>query len=72
MSSVHVSPEEAVAAHEALGASTSVGIHFGTFPLADDGQDEPAMALRAALARRPAATRPRFLVLDQGQGHDVP
>ena len=47
-------------------------MHFGTFPLADDGQDEPVAALRASLARRPAATRPRFLVLPPGQPHDPP
>jgi hypothetical protein len=37
MSRVHVSPEEAVAAAEALGAGTALGMHFGTFSLADDG-----------------------------------
>jgi L-ascorbate metabolism protein UlaG (beta-lactamase superfamily) len=72
MSGVHVSPEEAVAAHETLGAATSVGIHFGTFALADDGQDEPATALQAALARRPEGRRPRFLVLAPGEGRDLP
>jgi L-ascorbate metabolism protein UlaG (beta-lactamase superfamily) len=71
MGGVHVSPEEAIAAHEALGAATSVGIHFGTFPLADDGEEEAPVALRAALARRPEASRPRFLVLAPGEGHDV-
>jgi L-ascorbate metabolism protein UlaG (beta-lactamase superfamily) len=71
MSRVHVSPEEAVAAHETLGAATSVGIHFGTFSLADDGQDEPARAVQTALRGRPPDRRPRFLVLAPGQGHDV-
>ena len=71
MSRVHVSPEEAVRAHERLGAGTSVGMHFGTFPLADDGQDEPVTALRAALARRPPPA-PRFWVLGFGEGRDVP
>jgi L-ascorbate metabolism protein UlaG (beta-lactamase superfamily) len=71
MSGVHVSPEEAVAAHETLGAATSVGIHFGTFPLADDGESEAPTALQAALSRRPSATRPRFLVLTHGEGRAV-
>ncbi len=71
MAGVHVSPEEAVVAHETLGAGTSVGIHFGTFPLADDGQDEPPLALRAALARRPEGQRPRFLVLAPGEGRTL-
>jgi L-ascorbate metabolism protein UlaG (beta-lactamase superfamily) len=71
MGGVHVTPEDAVAAHETLGAATSVGIHFGTFPLADDGEEEAPAALRAALARRPEASRPRFLMLAAGEGHDV-
>ncbi len=49
MSAQHISPAEAVAAHEALGAGESIGIHFGTFRLADDGQDQPVTDLLAAL-----------------------
>lgn len=71
MSGVHQSPAEALAAHDALGASTSVGMHFGTFPLADDGQDDPPRALADALARH-LAPRPRFWRLDFGEGRDVP
>lgn len=70
MSGVHVSPEEAVVAHETIGAGTSVGMHFGTFKLADDGQDEPTAALEKALAAR--KVRPRFSVLEFGAGLDVP
>jgi L-ascorbate metabolism protein UlaG (beta-lactamase superfamily) len=70
MRGVHISPEEALEAHELLGAGTSVGIHFGTFILADDGQDEPVRALEAAMARR--RERPRFWVLGFGEGRDVP
>jgi L-ascorbate metabolism protein UlaG (beta-lactamase superfamily) len=71
MSHVHQSPAEAVAAADILGAGTSVGMHFGTFPLADDGQDEAPAALSAALAahRDPA---PRFWVLGFGEGRPVP
>jgi L-ascorbate metabolism protein UlaG (beta-lactamase superfamily) len=71
MGGVHVSPDEAVAAQEILGARTAVGIHFGTFALADDGQDEPVTALRAVLARRGAAAAP-FWALGFGEGRDVP
>ena len=54
MSRVHASPDEALRAHRILGAKTSVGIHFGTFRLADDGQDEPRSGSRpAARERRP-------------------
>ena len=70
MSRVHMSPDEALRAHEILGAGTSVGIHFGTFRLADDGQDE-APARIEALTRASAAA-PRFWVLGFGEGRDVP
>ncbi|MFN7134299.1 MAG: MBL fold metallo-hydrolase, partial [Myxococcales bacterium] len=49
MSPVHVSPQEAVQAHQTLGAATSLAIHFGTFPLADDGEHEPGQVLARAL-----------------------
>jgi len=71
MSRVHMSPEEALRAHEILGAGTSVGIHFGTFRLADDGQDEPAARIEA-LTRENSPAAPRFRVLGFGEGCDVP
>lgn len=70
MSAVHQSPEQAVTAHATLGAGTSVAMHFGTFALGDDGQDEPVEALEAAL--RATSPRPRFWVLDSGEGREVP
>jgi len=45
MSSVHMSPEDAVRAHEILGAETSIAIHHGTFQLADDAIDTPRKLL---------------------------
>jgi L-ascorbate metabolism protein UlaG (beta-lactamase superfamily) len=71
MSGVHISPAEALRAHDRLGAGTSVAIHFGTFPLADDGQDDPPNALQQELTQRPEP-RPRFRVLRFGEGLDVP
>jgi L-ascorbate metabolism protein UlaG (beta-lactamase superfamily) len=47
MSPVHMSPEEAVRAHEILGAKTSIAIHHGTFQLADDAIDTPQKQLMA-------------------------
>ncbi|HWP34565.1 MAG TPA: MBL fold metallo-hydrolase, partial [Thermodesulfobacteriota bacterium] len=71
MAYTHMSPEEAVAAHRILGAGTSVAIHFGTFPLADEPFDEPVARLARALeaARVPAG---RFWVLEAGEGRAVP
>jgi L-ascorbate metabolism protein UlaG (beta-lactamase superfamily) len=50
MSPVHMSPEEAVTVHREIRTEKSLAIHFGTFPLADDGMEEPAMVLKSALA----------------------
>jgi L-ascorbate metabolism protein UlaG (beta-lactamase superfamily) len=47
MSAVHMGPDEAVRAHEILGAKTSVAIHHGTFQLANEGIDTPKKMLRA-------------------------
>jgi L-ascorbate metabolism protein UlaG (beta-lactamase superfamily) len=71
MSRVHMSPDEALRAHRILGAGTSVGIHFGTFRLADDGQDEPPERIEALLGEE-VAPRPRFWILGFGEGRDVP
>ena len=61
MSSVHMSPEDAVRAHRILGAGTSIAIHHGTFQLADEGLDTPKKRLSEC------APDDSFLVLDNGQ-----
>ena len=71
MEAVHISPAQALQAHDLLGARTSLAVHFGTFALGDDGQDEPVQALDAALAQRPEP-RPRFWHLAPGEARDVP
>lgn len=70
MGPVHISPTDAIRAHEELGAATSIGIHFGTFRLADDGEDEPVNELRRAFdARKPSSP---FITLASGEGRDIP
>ncbi|MCP5059801.1 MAG: MBL fold metallo-hydrolase [bacterium] len=44
----HVNPEEAVAAGIEVGAKRLLGMHFGTFDLADEPLDEPPVRMRAA------------------------
>lgn len=61
MSPVHMGPDEAVRAHEILGARTSIAIHHGTFQLTDEGLDTPK---RELLRCRPDDS---FLVLNNGQ-----
>jgi L-ascorbate metabolism protein UlaG (beta-lactamase superfamily) len=51
MSPVHTSPEEAVKIHQDVRSTNSIGMHFGTFPLADEEQDQSGKDLRTAMAR---------------------
>jgi L-ascorbate metabolism protein UlaG (beta-lactamase superfamily) len=66
MSPVHMAPEEAVRAHEILGAKTSIAIHHGTFQLADDGIDTPQKQLLAC------KRDDLFLILRNGQSAEIP
>ena len=62
----HMNPEEAVRAHQILGARKSVGMHFGTFQLTDEDINAPIQALAASLQEHqiPAAD---FVALRNGQ-----
>ncbi len=60
MSPVHMGPDEAVKAHEILGAKISIATHHGTFQLADDGIDTPKKALAACAPDS-------FRILDNGR-----
>jgi L-ascorbate metabolism protein UlaG (beta-lactamase superfamily) len=52
MSPIHCSPAEAVQIHTDVRSEQSVAIHFGTFPLADDGSTEPVDDLAKALVAK--------------------
>ena len=51
MQPVHMNPAEAVAAWRILGADSALAIHYGTFRLAEEGQDQPPADLAQALAQ---------------------
>jgi L-ascorbate metabolism protein UlaG (beta-lactamase superfamily) len=48
MAAMHMNPAEAVAAHLALAARRSIGMHFGTFQLTDEAIDAPLHGLEIA------------------------
>jgi len=66
MSPIHIDPAEAVKVHRDVHARTSIGMHFGTFPLADDGMDDPVEDLQKALEQ--SGLRPNeFLIMANGE-----
>ncbi len=64
MSPVHIGPEEAIQAHKEVNSKFSIGCHYGTFPLADDGMEEPPNRLLELLHQEPHLP---FLVLPEGK-----
>lgn len=70
MQPVHLDPDEAVEAHLALGAASSVAIHWGSFRLTAEGVDDPPRRLAVALGR--AGIDPgAFRVLEHGEGWEL-
>lgn len=66
MSPIHCSPEEAVKIHIEVNAKVSIADHYGTFPLADDGQSDPGQELVKALKKFDLSSD-QFLMLTEGQ-----
>lgn len=61
MSPVHVDPKQALQIHKEVGAELSIGMHYGTFPLADDGEMDPLNDLKKAM------TVENFVQMKEGQ-----
>lgn len=70
MRPIHVNPEEAVFIHNDIGAKTSIGMHFGTFPLADDGMTEPRKDLEKAKKKHGLSDN-EFVTIREGETHKV-
>ena len=66
MSPIHASPEEAVRIHLDTGSVTSIAMHFGTFPLADDSCDDPVNDLSEAITKYNLAPD-SFIVMQSGE-----
>ena len=67
----HMSPADAVRAHQDLDAAVSIATHWGCFQLTDEGQDAPLAELGRVLAAADGA-RPEFWTLQPGEGREVP
>jgi L-ascorbate metabolism protein UlaG (beta-lactamase superfamily) len=64
MSPVHISPEEAVRIHQEMKVKKSIAMHFGTFPLGDDGMWQPVEDLEKAREKYNAEN---FQVIQPGE-----
>lgn len=62
----HVNPEEAVRIHNDLGANLSIGVHWGTFRLADEFMQAPYDDMQITLKNHPAV-KGTFRVLKHGE-----
>lgn len=51
MKQQHMNPEEAVLAHIDLNSKFSIGMHFGTFQLTNEGINDPEIELKAAMIK---------------------
>ena len=65
MSPIHVSPKESVLIHQDVQSKQSIGMHFGTFALADDGPDRPPNDLAIEIAHHKMKAG-EFIVPDEG------
>jgi len=66
MSPIHTSPADAVKFHKILNSPYSIGMHFGTFPLADDGMADPENDLRTAMEKE-GVDSASFIVPEEGE-----
>lgn len=71
MKRAHMGPRDVIPVAKTLDAATSVAIHFGTFKLGDDGQDEATDVLREEVLTA-GKGGPRVWVLGFGEGRMVP
>ncbi len=73
MKDQHMNPQEALQVHFDLNSSRSVGIHFGTFQLSNEGIDQPVKDLNLALQQRKEELgTSQFMVPEFGTGYVVP
>jgi L-ascorbate metabolism protein UlaG (beta-lactamase superfamily) len=66
MSPIHVSPEGSTRIHSDVLSETSIAMHFGTFALADEGEDDPLTELERAMEKCDI-DRDYFLALRNGE-----
>lgn len=71
MQQQHVNPEEAIFIHRDVAARRSLGVHWGTFLLADEALDRPPEEL-AEMRERHGVAEAEFFVMAVGQTKSLP
>lgn len=66
MAPVHTDPDEAVKVHLETKSAKSVAMHFGTFPLADEGPGASKRDFEAAL-KKYQVSEDKFVILKEGE-----
>ncbi len=71
MGPVHVDPEDAVRIHQDVNSEFSIGMHWGTFQLADERKAEPQIYLKKAL-QSSDVSEDRFKIMKFGETLNIP
>lgn len=70
MSPIHISPKEAVQVHLDVQSKKSIAIHYGTFPLADEGLGDAPKDLEKAVKNNGLNSND-FIILPEGHYIDL-
>ncbi len=71
MKEAHMNPKEALQVHHDLGSKKSIGMHWGTFRLTDEGQEDPWLELGREMQEK-SLPQDAFIVLKPGQSISLP
>jgi L-ascorbate metabolism protein UlaG (beta-lactamase superfamily) len=66
-----MNPNEALQVHHDLGSKKSIGMHWGTFRLTDEGQEDPWLELGREMQEK-SLPQDAFIVLKPGQSISLP
>ena len=69
MGPIHISPKQAIDVHHDIKSKQSIAMHFGTFPLADDGQGTAEKELIKAMEASNLDPE-LFIIPDEGFSYD--
>jgi L-ascorbate metabolism protein UlaG (beta-lactamase superfamily) len=67
----HMDPMDAIKAHTDLNSQFSVGIHFETFQLTDEGFDEPRMTFNRLWNEASSTLQTKFIAPEFGKTYTI-